>query len=208
MDGAKLSKSLIQFSIERWGSIPSLLFNLRPNYGGSNDDNGNLPVPSTLQQATAHPCFCWGHLDTHRHVWVSLLWGHCSFLLVQRHTRFCFCPPRVCFPSPVLSSGGSMVGLMVTSSKRAYAIRRSAAPRAPAPAAGTLQETLKTQLWLSLCGVYGSWCLQGLFEPSEHLWWIRGLIINAISPLLSSFWGFSFALGHGVSFLVGSNILL
>ena len=136
------------------------------------------------------------------------MWGHCSFLLVQRHTRFCFCPPRVCFPSPVLSSGGSMVGLMVTSSKRAYAIRRSAAPRAPAPAAGTLQETLKTQLWLSLCGVYGSWCLQGLFEPSEHLWWIRGLIINAISPLLSSFWGFSFALGHGVSFLVGSNLLL
>ena len=63
------------------------------------------------------------------------------------------------------------------------------------------------EVWLSLCGVYGSWCLQGLFEPSEHLWWIRGLIINAISPLLSSFWGFSFALGHGVSFLVESNIL-
>ena len=122
------------------------------------------------------------------------------------HTRFCFCPPRVCFPSPVLSSGGSMVGLMVTS-KSAYAIPRSAAPRAPAPAAGTLQETLKTQFWLSLCGVYGSWCSQGLFEPSERLWWIRGLIINAISLLLSSFWGFSFALGHGVSFLVGSNIL-
>ena len=65
----------------------------------------------------------------------------------------------------------------------------------------------QTQFWLSLCGVSGSWCVQGLFEPSEHLWWIRGLIINAISPLLSSFWGFSFALGHGVSFLVESNIL-
>ena len=34
-----------------------------------------------------------------------------------------------------VSSGGSMVGLMVTSSNRAYAIPRSAAPRAPAPAA-------------------------------------------------------------------------
>ena len=33
-------------------------------------------------------------------------------------------------------SGGSMVGLMSTSSKRAYAIPRSAAPRAPAPVAG------------------------------------------------------------------------
>ena len=34
-----------------------------------------------------------------------------------------------------VSSGGSMVGLMVTSSKRAYVIPRSTAPRAPAPAA-------------------------------------------------------------------------
>ena len=35
-----------------------------------------------------------------------------------------------------VSSGGSMVGLIMTSPKRAYAIPRSAAPRAPAPAAG------------------------------------------------------------------------
>ena len=39
--------------------------------------------------------------------------------------------------SPVLCKFcGSMVGLMVTSSKRAYAIPRSAAPRALAPVAG------------------------------------------------------------------------
>ena len=47
-----------------------------------------------------------------------------------------------------VSSRGSMVGLMETSSKRAYAIPRSTAPRAPAPAAVHcwpvhLQETLK-----------------------------------------------------------------
>ena len=46
------------------------------------------------------------------------------------------------------SSGGSMVGIMVTFSKRAYSLPRSAAPRAPAPVAGhcwpiPLQETLK-----------------------------------------------------------------
>ena len=35
-----------------------------------------------------------------------------------------------------VSSGGYMVGLMVTSSSRACAMPRSAAPRAPAPAAG------------------------------------------------------------------------
>ena len=39
------------------------------------------------------------------------------------------------FPQSCVSSGGSVVGLMVTSSKRAYVIPRSAAPRAPAPAA-------------------------------------------------------------------------
>ena len=36
-----------------------------------------------------------------------------------------------------------------------------------------------------------------------HLWWVWGLILNAISPLLPSYWGFSFALGHGVSFFGG-----
>ena len=48
--------------------------------------------------------------------------------------------------------------------------------------------------------VSGSWCTQSLFEPSEHLWWVWGLILNMISPLLPSFWGFSFSLGHGLSF--------
>ena len=57
----------------------------------------------------------------------------------------------------------------------------------------------QTQSCLSVCGASGSWCTQGMFEPSKHLWWVWGLILNAISPLLLSFWGFSFALGHGVS---------
>ena len=67
---------------------------------------------------------------------VSLLLGHCSFLLGPGEHRFCLCPPRVCFPSPFpVSSGGSVVGLMATSSKRAYSLPRSTASRAPAPAA-------------------------------------------------------------------------
>ena len=41
------------------------------------------------------------------------------------------------------------------------------------------------------------------FEPSEHLWRGRGLILNMMSPLLPSCWGFSFALGCGVSFFGG-----
>ena len=52
---------------------------------------------------------------------------------------------------------------------------------------------------LSICGVPRSWCAQDLFEPSEHLWWEWGLILNMNLPLLPSCWGFSFALGRGVS---------
>ena len=63
----------------------------------------------------------------------------------------------------------------------------------------TSTENTQTQFCLSLCGVSGSWCAQGLFEPSEHLWLVWGLILTMISPLLLSCWGFSFALGHGVS---------
>ena len=47
-----------------------------------------------------------------------------------------------------------------------------------------------------------------LFESSEHLWQVWGLILNTILPLLPSCWGFSFTLGYGISILVGSNILL
>ena len=36
MGRAMLSKSLVQFSVERPGSVPSLLFDLRPNYGRVN----------------------------------------------------------------------------------------------------------------------------------------------------------------------------
>ena len=36
---AMLSKSLIQFSVDGRGCVPSLLFDLRPNYGGGNEDN-------------------------------------------------------------------------------------------------------------------------------------------------------------------------
>ena len=38
-----------------------------------------------------------------------------------------------------------------------------------------------------------------LFEPSECFWWVWGLILNVILPLLPSCWGFSFALVCEVS---------
>ena len=55
-------------------------------------------VPPALQQATANSHLRQRLLDTLGQVWVSLLWGHCSFLLVLVSTRVSLCPPLVCFP--------------------------------------------------------------------------------------------------------------
>ena len=81
---------------------------------------------------------------------------------------------------------------------------------APNPAARLYRPTprhsrasLAQSLMGSLLLSPGSWCSQGLYEPSEHLWRLWGLILNVISPLLLSCWGFSFALGCGVSFFGG-----
>ena len=133
-----------------------------------------------------------------------------SWLLVC--TRCCLCPPRVCFPTPVQVLVGSMVGLMAICSKRAYAIPRSAAPRAPIPASGhwvwvwwciLLQETLKhsKHICLSLCGV--SWCTQGFVWA---LWSsLVGTGFDSIHDfsLPPSCWGFFFVPGHWVSFFGG-----
>ena len=50
-------------------------------------------------------------------------------------TQVAVCTLQESISQSCVNSGSSMVELMVTSSKRAYAIPRSAAPRAPAPAA-------------------------------------------------------------------------
>ena len=42
MGKAMLSKSLIQFSVDGQDCVPSLLLDLRPNYGGGNEDNVDL----------------------------------------------------------------------------------------------------------------------------------------------------------------------
>ena len=135
-----LSKSLIQFSVQGQSYVPSLLFDLRPNYGGGNEDNGDLlqkvPRMHCYSQCSQH---CSRPLPTHTSagdswtLWVSLLWGHCSFLLGVHQVLFV--PSKSLFPQSCVSSGGSMVGLMVTSSKRAYDIPGSAALKTPAPVA-------------------------------------------------------------------------
>ena len=142
MGGAMLSKSLILFSVDGRGCVPSLLFDLRSNYGAGNEDLQKVcmhallhSVSPTLQQATTDPHLRQRLLDTHGQVWVNLLWGHCSFLLHPGARKILFVPSQSLFPQFCVSSGGSILGLMAISSKEAYAIPRSTAPRALAPAA-------------------------------------------------------------------------
>ena len=142
MGRAVLSKSFIQFSVDGCGCVPFLLFDLRPNSCGGNDDNSKLlqKVPcmhcctQCSQPPAGHPCLCWRFLDTHGQVWVNLLWGHCSFLLGPGEYKVLFVPSKCLFPSPV-DVWQLYGGFMVTSSRRAYAIPKSAAPRAHAPVA-------------------------------------------------------------------------
>ena len=84
------SKSLIQFSVVGKGCVPSLLLNLRPSYGGGNEDNG-----TSFQRSHA------------------LIAGHCSFLLAPDVHKVSFVPSKSLFPQSCVGSGGSMMGLMV-----------------------------------------------------------------------------------------------
>ena len=116
MGRAMLSKSLVQFSVVGQGCV--------------------LGAPSP---AAGH-CRARPLLKTPGHSWASLgqsLGGHCSFLLGPGAHKVLFMPFKSLFLQSCVSSGGSMVGLMVTSSMRAYAIPRSTAPRAPAPQQST-----------------------------------------------------------------------
>ena len=89
-------------------------------------------------------------------------------------TRFCL--PSKTISQSYRSSGSSVVGFMATSSKRAHAIPRCCT-QSPCPCGRPLlthtsKGDTQTQFCLSLCEISVSWCTQGLFEPSECLWWV------------------------------------
>ena len=125
----------------------SLSFDLRPNFGGGNEDKGDFlqKIPcmycyTQCPQPGSRPPPTRPLPETPGHSQASLDQSLVGSLLLSPGplcTSFCLCPPRVYFPALCkfwqLYGGGG--GLMATSSKRAYAIPRSAAPRAPAPAA-------------------------------------------------------------------------
>ena len=120
MGWSMLSKSLIQFSVDGRGCVSSLLFDLKPNSDAGNEDNGNLLQKTPCRHCcTQCPQPCSRPLPTHaspetpghsQQVWVSLLWGHCSFLLGPGTHQVLFVPSKSLFPQSCVSSGGSMVG--------------------------------------------------------------------------------------------------
>ena len=67
-----------------------------------------------LQQAPADPCLHRRLRDTQGQIWVSLLWGHSSLLLVPGVYKVLFVPSESLFPQSCVSSGSSMLGLMAT----------------------------------------------------------------------------------------------
>ena len=101
MDGALLSTCLIWFSVDGQGCVPSLLFDLRPNYGGGNEDSGDLlqnvpsllhSVPQTLEEVTVtHASARDSWTLTGQSGSVSC-WSTVPFSWVLVHTRFCLCP--------------------------------------------------------------------------------------------------------------------
>ena len=160
-------------------TVSSPLFDLRPKYGGDNEDSGNPFekvlcmhgfVLQTLKQATIDPCLHQRPLDTDKQVWVSLLWGHCSLLLDPGTHMVLFVSFKSLLSQSCVSSGSSMMELMVTSSERAYAIPRSTAPKAPAPAAVhcwpiLLQQTLKHNSVLVFVGSLGPGVHKACLSP-------------------------------------------
>ena len=125
-----LSKFLIQFSVDGWSCVPSLLFTRGRNYGGGNEDNGDLlqKVPC-LHCCAQCPSPAAGHrrptppLEMPGHPQASLGQSPVGSLLLSPGswcTRFC-CALQESISPVLLSSGRSMVGLMATPSKRAYA---------------------------------------------------------------------------------------
>ena len=49
------AKSLIQFYVDGQGCVPSLLFDLRPKYGGGNEDNGSVQFSCLVTSNSLQP---------------------------------------------------------------------------------------------------------------------------------------------------------
>ena len=100
--------------------------------------HANTGAVSAHDPASGH-CQLMPPLELPGHSWACLgqsLVGSPLLSLGPGVHKIWFMPSKSLFPQSCVSSGSSTVGLMATSSKRPYAIPRSAAPRVPAPEEG------------------------------------------------------------------------
>ena len=107
---AMLSKSLVQFSVDGWGCVPSLLFTwgrtmvevvkiMVTSFKRSHVCNATLSAPNP-EAGHSLPILL---LETPAHSWasrVSLLWCHRSSLLGPGAHKVLFVPCNSLFPSP------------------------------------------------------------------------------------------------------------
>ena len=111
LGGAMLCKSSIQCSVNGWGCVSSLLFNLGPTMVEVMKimvTSFKRPHAHTATLRALNPAAGYRRptppLKTPGHSRASLgqsLVGSLLLSWVLVHTRFCLCPPRVWFPSPV-----------------------------------------------------------------------------------------------------------
>ena len=174
-----LSKSLIQFSVDGWSCVPSLLFTwgqtimevmkiMVTAFKRSHICTATLSAPNP---AAGHhqpmPLF-----EISGHSQASLgqsLVGSLLLSPVSWCTRFCLYPPRVYFP--VLCKFWQLYRGINGDLQEALCHTQVCCTQSPCPCGSPLLThtsigDAQTEFCLSLCGVPGSWCTQRFFEPS------------------------------------------
>ena len=138
-----------------------------------------LRVPS-LQQAPANPRLHWRLLDTHGQVLVRLLWGHCTFLLGPGAQKVLFVRSKsvstVLCKLWWLYAGVNGDFLQEDLCQTQVYCTQSPCPCSSPLLIRTSRGNTQTQFWLSLRGLSGSWCAQGLcaggsVEKNPPPWW-------------------------------------
>ena len=125
-------------------------------------------VPPNLHQATTDPHLHGRLLDTHRQVWISLFWGHCSFLLGPG-AQGSICALQESISQSRVSSGSLYGRVKGNCLQEGLCHTQICYTQSPCPCGSPLltrtsTEDVQTLFCLSLCGVPGSWCIQGLLS--------------------------------------------
>ena len=203
MSGAMLSKSLIQVSVEGWGHVPCLLFTWGQTIVQVEKITLNSFKRSHACTVSQGPLLCirpllahgstgdsWALMGKSRSVscgvTVPFLWGVVCM-------KFCLCPPGVYFP--VLCKFWQLYGrLMVTSSKRVYALslqQSTADPYLHRRCSDTVLSQSLWSLWVLVCTrfVWAFWAsLEDMGFDSKHNFAPSTILLGLLCPCT---WGIS-----------------